>query len=81
VSVVGGGLTWDAGAAVAAIALLGAYVRFWLIALIREEHDKLLTRINGTYIRSMDAKITGADIDRRLVALESVQHPHSRAKA
>ena len=74
-------MTWDGGAVVAVVVLAAGYLRFYVRSLIREENDKLLARINGTYVRSMDSTLTGAEIERRLVGIEAAHGSHHRAKA
>lgn len=65
---------------------LGAYMTWFVKVTTREQNDELLQRINGTYVRSMQSTLTGAEIERRLsngesrlAALEHPHHAHSRS--
>jgi hypothetical protein len=67
---VNGAVNWPAVAACAAVC--GAAGPFFLWAVrstIREEIRKL----NGTYVRSEESHITGAEIERRLERLETMK--------
>lgn len=64
-------MQWDIVGTVAGI--MGAFLgvaRWWTRAIIREENDKQLQAINGTYVRSSGSYITGAEIARRLERIE-----------
>lgn len=70
-----GGLTWDGGAVVASVALVGAWIRFSMRAMIREEirkeNDIQIAKINGTYKRTAEYAVRDAEIERRLEVLEA----------
>ncbi len=64
-------MKWDAVAAlIAGIVALGAYLTWFTKAVIRQQNDELLERINGTYVRSAKSTLTGAEIERRLLNME-----------
>jgi hypothetical protein len=68
------GFSWDGGAAVGAIAIIGGWIKYSMRSMIREEsrkeNDLLLTKINGTYVRSAGSSVTGSEVERRLEKLE-----------
>ncbi len=64
-------MKWDAVAAlIAGIVALGAYLTWFVKAVIRQQNDELLNRINGTYVRSANSTLTGAEIGRHLEQID-----------
>jgi hypothetical protein len=59
------------GAICAVLTLVGGF-GLWLVRMIvRADNDRLLQRINGTYVRSAGSPLTGHEIETRLVKLEA----------
>lgn len=63
---------WENVAAIVAV-LAGfiAAARWWTRAIIREENERQLRQINGTYVRAAGAAVTGAEVARRLEHIET----------
>lgn len=79
-------MQWDAVGASAAVIVPVAGMLWYVIGqktrqIVREDNDRLLTLINGTYLRSAGSKLTGYDVERRLEWIEEridmrPRHPH-----
>lgn len=73
-------MNWQAAmAAIAAIALVGGYLR-WSIgmtveAAISKAIAKLLERLDERYVPAAKSSVTGAEIERRLEAMEALERP------
>lgn len=79
-------MQWDAISASATVIVPVAGL-LWLVIgqktrqIVREDNDRLLSLINGTYVRSAGSRLTGYDVERRLEWIEEridmrPRHPH-----
>lgn len=77
---------WEAVSASAAVIVPVATLLWYFNGLrtrqiVRDDNDRLLTLINGTYVRSAGSRLTGYDVERRLEWIEEridmrPRHPH-----
>lgn len=68
-------MQWEAVSASAAVIVPVATLLWYLnglktAAVVRTENDKLIDRINGTYLRSAGSRLTGVDAERRITETE-----------
>lgn len=64
-------MDWQAaGVVIAAIAVLGAYLSWYVGVIVESKLSEFAKELNGTFVRSAGSEVTGAEVVRRLEAVE-----------
>lgn len=69
---------WDITAVVAAGTAVVVINQWFVRSIVKDEMNTLLSRMNGRYIYSNGADLTGAEIERRLETLEDFRRKAHR---